>query len=196
MPHSVFCSSACPSACPSVYYSFIRMVPTFVRFQKFYSGLLFVLQKLHFPSPQICVCQNFFVSLHLIQTQIHQPYSIIYYVYNTNGKRKQNLVRDKCTISALLVRSKCVTLVHLKPVRTRHRTPLRRFSSKKMSQNLRIPIFFSNFAAQNCMNRRPLEGKSDGETGGDSGSGGVYEGVVTRLLCAVLECDCGVVDGA
>ena len=41
-----------------------------------------------------------------------------------------------------------------------------------------------------------LEGKSDGKTGGDSGSGGVYEGVVTRLLCAVLECDCGVVDGA
>lgn len=57
-----------------------------------------------------------------------------------------------------------------------------------MSQNLHIPIFFCNFAAQNCV--------SDGQASSDSSSGGVYEGVVTRLLCAVLECDRGMVDGA
>ena len=61
-----------------------------------------------------------------------------------------------------------------------------------MRKNLHICNFCSNFAAQNCVNRS----KSDDETGGDSGSGGVHEGVVTRLLCAVLECNRGVVDGA
>ena len=63
--------------------------------------------------------------------------------------------------------------------------------NEKMREDLHMSKKSSTFALAKVLDR-----KTDDETGGDSGSGGVYEGVVTRLLCAVFECDRGVVDGA